>query len=140
MVAPTFNLPFYTERTKIMEFIISKGDAVAKCTSVGGELISFVKNSTEYVWYGHAEHWSGQAPCLFPVVCRAKDDCVIIDGEAYPMKKHGFARKADFTPIEVTPSSVTFRLSPGYLKLLLINLLTPATPPLGYSGASSTVV
>lgn len=111
MVAPTFNLPFYTERTKIMEFIISKGDAVAKCTSVGGELISFVKNSTEYVWYGHAEHWSGQAPCLFPVVCRAKDDCVIIDGEAYPMKKHGFARKADFTPIEVTPSSVTFRLS-----------------------------
>ncbi|MBQ2730076.1 MAG: aldose 1-epimerase family protein [Clostridia bacterium] len=94
-----------------MEFIISKGEAVAKCTSVGGELTSFVKNGTEYVWYGNAEHWSGQAPCLFPVVCRAKEDRVIIDGKSYPMKKHGFARKAAFSPIEVTPSSVTFRLT-----------------------------
>ena len=94
-----------------MEFIISKGDTVAKCTSVGGELISFVKDGKEYVWYGHAEHWSGQAPCLFPVVCRPKDDCVIIDGTTYPMKKHGFARKAAFTPVEVTPQSITFRLT-----------------------------
>lgn len=94
-----------------MEFIISKGETVAKCTSVGGELVSFQKNGTEYVWYGHSEHWSGQAPCLFPVVCRPKDDCVIIDGKTYPMKKHGFARKAAFTPVEVKPDSVTFRLS-----------------------------
>ena len=63
-----------------MEFIISKGETVAKCTTRGGELISFVKDKTEYVWYGRPEYWSGQAPCLFPVVCRAKEDRIIADG------------------------------------------------------------
>ena len=94
-----------------MEFIISKGETKAKCVTAGGELVSFVKDGKEYVWYGHAEHWSGQAPCLFPVVCRPKDDCVIIDGNTYPMAKHGFARKVEYTPVEVTPSSVTLRLT-----------------------------
>ena len=94
-----------------MEFIISKGETVAKCTSCGGELTSFVKGGAEYVWYGHAEHWSGQAPCLFPVVCRPLEDRVIIDGTSYPMKKHGFARKVEFTPVEVKPDSVTLRLT-----------------------------
>ncbi len=94
-----------------MEFVISKGNTTAKCTTLGGELISFVKDGTEYVWYGKEEHWSGQAPCLFPVVCRPKEDRVIIDGVSYPMKKHGFARKVEFTPVEVRPDSVTFRLT-----------------------------
>lgn len=93
-----------------MEITISKGKTTAKCSTNGGELISFVKDDTEYVWYGKKEHWSGQAPCLFPVVCRAKEDRVIIDGTSYPMKKHGLARKAEFTPVEIKPDSVTFRL------------------------------
>lgn len=92
-----------------MEFVISKGNTTAKCTTRGGELISFVKNGVEYVWYGKAEHWSGQAPCLFPVVCRPKEDRVVFDGVSYPMKKHGFARKVEFTPAEVCPDKITFR-------------------------------
>ena len=112
-----------------MEFIISKGDTQAKCTTVGGELISFVKDGKEYVWYGHAEHWSGQAPCLFPVVCRAKDDCIIIDGKAYPMKKHGFARKVEYTPVEVTPSSVTLRLTESEETKALYPYYFPLSPP-----------
>lgn len=93
-----------------MDFVISKGNTTAKCTTVGGELVSFIKDGTEYVWYGKPEHWSGQAPCLFPVVCRPKEDRIVIDGVSYPMKKHGFARKVEFTPIEVRPDSVTMRL------------------------------
>ena len=93
-----------------MEFIISKGETVAKCTTRGGELISFVKDKTEYVWYGRPEYWSGQAPCLFPVVCRAKEDRIIADGVSYPMKKHGIARKVEFTPVEVRPDGVVMRL------------------------------
>lgn len=91
-----------------MEFTISKGASAAKCSERGGELVSFVNNGKEYVWYGIAEHWSGQAPCLFPVVCRAKDDKVTVDGTDYPMKKHGLVRKIPFKPVEVTPDSVTF--------------------------------
>ncbi len=92
-----------------MEFTISKGSAVGKASSRGGELVSFIKDGIEYVWYGLAEHWSGQAPCLFPVVCRAKDDKITVDGIDYPMKKHGIARKVEYTPIEVKPDSITLR-------------------------------
>lgn len=94
-----------------MEFVISNGTAVAKAASRGGELVSFVFDGVEYVWYGKEQYWSGQAPCLFPVVCRAKDDKITVDGNDYPMKKHGIARKAEYTPVEVTPSSVTLRYS-----------------------------
>lgn len=94
-----------------MNFTISKGSAVGSVSSRGGELVSFKKDGIEYVWYGLPEHWSGQAPCLFPVVCRAKDDKITVDGNDYPMKKHGIARKVEFTPIEVTPDSVTMRFS-----------------------------
>ena len=94
-----------------MEFILTNGSAVGKATTRGGELISFVKDSVEYVWYGIPEHWSGQAPCLFPVVCRAKDDKITVDGKDYPMKKHGIARKIEYTPVEVTPNSVTLRFT-----------------------------
>lgn len=91
-----------------MEFTITKGASTAKCCERGGELVSFVNDGKEYVWYGIPEHWSGQAPCLFPVVCRAKDDKVTVDGVDYPMKKHGLVRKIAYKPVEVTPDSVTF--------------------------------
>lgn len=94
-----------------MEFTISCNGTVGKAVSLGGELVSFVKDGVEYVWYGKEEHWSGRAPCLFPVVCRAKDDKITVDGKDYPMKKHGIARKTEFVPLEVTPCSVTFRFT-----------------------------
>lgn len=94
-----------------MEFVISKGEARAKCSTKGGELVSFVKDGVEYVWQGEPQFWSGQAPCLFPVVCRAKEDRIIVNGSSYPMKKHGIARKVEYTPIDVRPDSITMRLS-----------------------------
>ena len=94
-----------------MEFVISKGEARAKCSTKGGELVSFVKDGVEYVWQGDPQFWSGQAPCLFPVVCRAKEDRSRVNGSSYPMKKHGIARKAEYTPIDVRPDSITMRLS-----------------------------
>ena len=94
-----------------MEFVISKGEARAKCSTKGGELVSFVKDGVEYVWQGDPQFWSGQAPCLFPVVCRAKEDRIIVNGSSYPMKKHGIAHKVEYTPIDVRPDSITMRLS-----------------------------
>lgn len=93
-----------------MTFTIQKGDAVAICSAKGGELTSFQHQGIEYVWQGDSRYWSGQAPCLFPVVCRAKEDRVILDGISYPMPKHGIARKAEYTPAQVTPDYVVFQL------------------------------
>lgn len=91
-----------------MDFVIKKGTTEAKCTTKGAVLTSFVCGGSEYVWQGDAKYWSGQAPCLFPVVCRPKDDKVIFDGVEYPMTKHGFVRNAEFTPVEVCPDKVVF--------------------------------
>lgn len=93
-----------------MTFTIEKGSAVAVCSTKGGELISFRHDGTEYVWQGDAKYWSGQAPCLFPIVCRAKEDRVILDGVSYPMPKHGIARKVEYTPAKVAPDTVVFTL------------------------------
>lgn len=92
-----------------MEFVISKNGTQAKCTTTGAVLTSFVCEGKEYVWCGDAKYWSGQAPCLFPVVCRPKEDRVEFDGVSYPMAKHGFVRRAEFTPVEVTPDKVVLQ-------------------------------
>lgn len=93
-----------------MSFTIEKNGARAVCTTAGAELVSFIKEGKEYVWQGDPAHWSGQAPVLFPVVCSAKDDTIIVDGVTYPMPKHGIARKREFTVTEVTPDSVKMEL------------------------------
>ena len=93
-----------------MTFTIQKGGAVAACSTQGGELTSFQHQEIEYVWQGDSRYWSGQAPCLFPVVCRAKEDRVILDGISYPMQKHRIARKAEYTPVQVAPDYVVFQL------------------------------
>ena len=72
----------------------------------GGELVSFVNGGAEYVWQGLPEHWSGRAPILFPVCCRAKDDIIAYDGREYPMPKHGIARKRQFEPVFISKDRV----------------------------------
>ena len=59
---------------------------------------------------GPPEYWTGRAPFLFPIVGAVKDDRIHIDGQAYQMAKHGFARKSEFALIDHQPDGVTFRL------------------------------
>ena len=49
--------------------------------------------------------WTGHAPILFPVVGRPNGDVIRIDGAAYPMKQHGFARDFRFDWVEQSPIS-----------------------------------
>lgn len=62
----------------------------------GAELQSLVANGREYLWQGDPEFWGRRAPILFPIVGRLADDTLRIDGKAYQMKQHGFARDAEF--------------------------------------------
>jgi galactose mutarotase-like enzyme len=50
-----------------------------------------------WLWSGDAAWWSGRAPILFPMVGRAPDNRVTIDGQTYEMNQHGFARRSEFT-------------------------------------------
>ena len=59
---------------------------------------------------GPPEYWTGRAPVLFPIVGAVNGDAIHVDGRAYPMAKHGFARKSMFAVVDHQPASAVFRL------------------------------
>jgi len=60
---------------------------------------------------GPPEYWTGRAPFLFPIVGAVNRDRIHIDGHAYTMAKHGFARKREFTVVGAQSDRVTFQLA-----------------------------
>jgi galactose mutarotase-like enzyme len=93
-----------------MIYQITSGNSVAKVSTKGGELVSFINNNVEYVWGGDPKYWSGQAPVLFPTVGSLINRETEINGIIYQMKKHGFARKSEFELINQTEDSICFSL------------------------------
>jgi galactose mutarotase-like enzyme len=64
--------------------------------TLGAEVISVKdKKRREYIWSGEA--WKGHAPLLFPVCGSVRDDKYTLGGKEYPIAKHGFARRSEFT-------------------------------------------
>jgi galactose mutarotase-like enzyme len=59
---------------------------------------------------GPPAYWTGRAPLLFPIVGAVNRDTIRIDGKAYPMAKHGFARKSVFAVVDHQSDRATFRL------------------------------
>ena len=95
-----------------MEYTLRNGHFTAVTRSLGAELISLRDNrGTEYIWTGEAPYWSGRNPVLFPIVGRAKDDTLLFGGKAYPMVKHGFARKSEFAVTAQGEDFITFGLT-----------------------------
>ena len=67
-------------------------------------------SNTEYLWQGDPAVWYGQAPVLFPIVGRLKDDKYHWQGKEYTMPKHGFARKSLFRLLECGGARASFVL------------------------------
>jgi len=90
---------------------LKSATCAAKIKLKGAELCSLRTNSgDEYVWQADPAVWPRHAPLLFPVVGKLKDDTLLHDDKAYPMKQHGFVRDMDFTLAEQTSSRASFRL------------------------------
>src|SRR5688500_12365310 len=66
--------------------------------SKGAELTSLFDKSSgiEHLWQGDPAVWNWHAPNLFPVVGGCLNNQLYIDGKAYPMERHGFARQSEF--------------------------------------------
>jgi galactose mutarotase-like enzyme len=64
----------------------------------GAELksINNKQNSHEYLWQGNAEWWPRNAPILFPVVGKLKNNTYSFQGKNYTLGQHGFARDKKF--------------------------------------------
>ena len=91
---------------------ISNGKFTASIRPEGAQIVSLIApDGREVIWQGDPAIWADHTPVLFPVIGNAKDGQVIIDGKAYPMSKHGFARKAMFHPAIVGENYVTLELT-----------------------------
>lgn len=63
----------------------------------------------ELLWQA-GEQWRRHAPILFPIVGRVPDDTVTVDGRAYSLTQHGFARDLVWDVVGSDRSSATLRL------------------------------
>lgn len=90
---------------------IRSNQLAAMINPLGAELSSLKDaEGRELMTDADPAFWTGRAPILFPVVGRVHDDTILVDGERYPLGKHGFARRSMFDVAEVTPDSAVFRL------------------------------
>ena len=89
---------------------IKTARAEAIGSTIGGELISYKLDGKEYVWEGLPEYWASHAPVLFPTVGSTIDGSVKFEGKAYPLQKHGFARKQEFRLLESTADKLVYEL------------------------------
>ena len=78
---------------------------------MGAEMQSITTaDGGEWLWHGDPQFWNGQAPILFPIVGKAPDDQVSIEGQLFAMSQHGFARRSVFTLVEQGEDHCRFEL------------------------------
>lgn len=79
---------------------LRNGASRASIALVGAEPQAWSVSGRDLLWCGDPEHWSFRAPILFPVVGASRDGVVRVDGRAFPMPQHGFARTSRFAVVE----------------------------------------
>ncbi|WP_174279809.1 aldose 1-epimerase family protein [Sphingomonas bacterium] len=93
---------------------IRSGDLTARINPLGAELSSLTDaHGRELMTDADPAFWTGRAPILFPIVGRLNADTLRVDGRAYPMKQHGFARWMPFAVVAAEADRATFALTDG---------------------------
>ncbi|NMD38359.1 MAG: aldose 1-epimerase family protein [Christensenellaceae bacterium] len=89
-----------------MDYVLKKGDAVAKVTDQGAELYSYF-DAKEYLWQGDENYWEGKSPVLFPMPGGLYNDETKIEGKSYKIPKHGFVKNQKFDVVVKNESSIS---------------------------------
>jgi galactose mutarotase-like enzyme len=78
----------------------------------GAQLTSLYNKAaqTEHLWQADAQVWPWHAPNLFPVVGGLIDNQLHVNGESFPLSRHGFARQSEFVLKEADDLSAVFSL------------------------------
>ena len=91
---------------------IASAQLTARIDPRGAELQSLTDaQGREHMSSGDPAFWAGRAPLLFPIIGRLNGDTFRVDGQAYTLEKHGFARRSRFDVVDHDASSATFRLT-----------------------------
>ena len=93
-----------------MEYQLDNGCIRLSLSSCGAQMQSVVKEGVQYLWNGNEEFWPERAPLLFPFVGRFTEGKYLLDGKAYEMDIHGFARKLPFQVTEQDQKKIVFEL------------------------------
>jgi galactose mutarotase-like enzyme len=81
-------------------------------SSLGAEMQSLkTSDGRDWLWNGDAAFWTGRSPILFPIVGKAPDNRIAVDGTSYDMGQHGFARRSEFALAAESLSSCRFELA-----------------------------
>jgi galactose mutarotase-like enzyme len=91
---------------------ISNGVLTAAINPLGAELSSLTDaQGRELMTDADPRFWTGRAPLLFPVVGMTATGAIRVDGQVYPIAKHGFARRSVFSVIETGATRAVFALT-----------------------------
>lgn len=91
-----------------MQYSIQNEHLCITADTKGGELISVQFKGKERLWQNDNGSWSGHAPLLFPFCGQFH---VVVDGQEYEYRPHGFAKKSEFTLVEKGADFLTFAFS-----------------------------
>lgn len=91
---------------------ISNDELTVDVAALGAEMQSLqTRDGRNWMWHGDVKYWTGRSPILFPIVGRAPNDSLSINGERYQMGQHGFARRSAFTLVHEEASRCIYRLT-----------------------------
>jgi len=103
-------------------------------SSFGAEMqVLRTADGADWLWNGDAAWWGGRSPILFPMVGKAPDNHIGIDGKTYGMAQHGFARRSEFRLTaagdsecrhELTASAETLEVYPFDFRLAVTHALS----------------
>lgn len=101
----------YFKKCSMTEVIELKNDSLtARINADNWQLFSLELDETEFMWGGgkpeelkteeEKQGWPNSGIVMFPIVGRADDDRITIDGTQYPMTQHGVSRHLPSTLVQ----------------------------------------
>ena len=91
---------------------ISNGRLTVEIAALGAEMQSLTTaDGRSWLWNGDPAFWTGRSPVLFPMVGKAPDNRIRIEGTPYDMGQHGFARRSEFTMVSASETMCRYELS-----------------------------
>lgn len=93
-----------------MNWKLDNGMIAIEVAEHGAEMKSLTREGRQYLWTGDPKFWSRCAPILFPAVGKPYRDEIHVNGTAYPLKQHGFARDCEFKVVATDQESICLRM------------------------------
>jgi galactose mutarotase-like enzyme len=93
---------------------IIENDYLKIAISAKGAQLSSLYNKgaqIEHLWQADENVWPWHAPNLFPIVGGLVNNQLQVDGKAYTLSRHGFARQSEFELLEASATHAVFQLA-----------------------------